>query len=225
MIRGKTRGLLGAALVALACGASSAVADEMLYYVEDATVVFTNVPSRPAVEPVPGFEPALRVGGAGPSEAPYHVLIERVSRDTGVSASLIRAVARVESGFDPTVVSPKGAQGLMQLMPETAARYGVTDPFDPSQNLRAGALHLRSLMGEFADLSLVLAAYNAGSGAVRRHGGVPSYPETRDYVRRVHRELGRRPARTGAVPQRGTPSAAQAVQMQRGEDGSLILVN
>jgi len=101
---------------------------------------------------------------------------------------LVLAVVAVESAFRPDAVSPKGAQGLMQLMPGTAASLGVRDPFDPEQNLEGGARHLRGLVEEYrGDLTKALAAYNAGSGAVRRHAGVPPYAETREYVKRVLR--------------------------------------
>jgi hypothetical protein len=104
----------------------------------------------------------------------------------GLDPALVLAVVGVESAFAPNAVSPKGAQGLMQLMPGTAATLGVADAFDPAQNLDAGVRHLRSLVGRYrGDLRRALAAYNAGEGAVSRHGGVPPYRETRDYVRRV----------------------------------------
>jgi soluble lytic murein transglycosylase-like protein len=105
----------------------------------------------------------------------------------GVDPLLLRAVIAVESGNDPRAVSRKGAAGLMQLMPLTAARYGVADRFDPAQNVDAGARYLRSLIDRFdEDLSLALAAYNAGEAAVLRYGRrVPPYAETRGYVVRV----------------------------------------
>jgi soluble lytic murein transglycosylase-like protein len=98
----------------------------------------------------------------------------------------VLAVVEVESGFNPKAASPKNAQGLMQLIPETAERFGVADVWDPEQNLRGGMAYLSWLMQHFdGDLELVLAAYNAGEGAVQRHGGIPPYAETRDYVQRV----------------------------------------
>jgi hypothetical protein len=109
-----------------------------------------------------------------------------ISRATGVEDAWLRAIAHAESDFDPAAVSPKGAQGIMQLMPATAAEYGVSDPFASEQSIRAGAIHLRGLMQRYeGDLSLVAAAYNAGVGALARHGGVPPYPETQAYVARV----------------------------------------
>jgi soluble lytic murein transglycosylase len=121
------------------------------------------------------------------SRPPYLApLIGQAARHTRLDPALIEAVVRVESGFDTAARSPKGAQGLMQLMPDTARRYGVADPFDPAQNLLGGARYLRDLLDRFSDLSLALAAYNAGEGAVERHGkAIPPYAETLAYVPRV----------------------------------------
>jgi soluble lytic murein transglycosylase-like protein len=113
-------------------------------------------------------------------------LAEDASRRHGLEPALVLAVVAVESGFRPEAVSPKGAQGLMQLMPRTAAALGVQDPLDPEQNLDAGVRHLEALLKLYGgDLRRALAAYNAGEGAVERHGGVPPYRETRAYVKRV----------------------------------------
>jgi len=105
----------------------------------------------------------------------------------GVDSALIRAVMHVESWFQADAVSSAGAQGLMQLMPGTQVRFGVSDPFDPLDNITAGAAYLAWLLEEFnGDLTRAVAAYNAGENAVRRHGGVPPFAETREYVRRVN---------------------------------------
>jgi len=113
--------------------------------------------------------------------------VAEAARRYGVDPLLVRAVIRVESAGDPRAVSRKGAAGLMQLMPATAARYGVADRFDPAQNVEAGTRHLRELLDFFnQDLVLALAAYNAGEDAVLRYGRtVPPYAETRRYVARV----------------------------------------
>lgn len=103
-----------------------------------------------------------------------------------IPEALIRAVIRVESDFDPRAVSPANARGLMQMIPATAERMLVTDVFDPRQNIFGGVRYLRVLANTFnGDLALTVAAYNAGEGAVIRHGGIPPYPETQDYVTRV----------------------------------------
>lgn len=118
--------------------------------------------------------------------------VETLLRDAaarnGLDPALVRAVVAVESAFRPDAISPKGAQGLMQLMPSTAAALGVGDAFDPAQNLDGGARHLAALVkGYGGDLNRALAAYNAGEAAVARHRGVPPYRETKDYVAKVLR--------------------------------------
>ncbi|MBM4364419.1 MAG: lytic transglycosylase domain-containing protein [Deltaproteobacteria bacterium] len=119
-----------------------------------------------------------------------------------IPEALVRAVIRVESGFDPRAISPANACGLMQLMPDTAQRMLVTDIFDPRQNIFGGVRYLRVLANLFnGDLELTLAGYNAGENAVIRHGGIPPYPETRDYVVKVvehYRRYRERPDLTGA---------------------------
>ncbi len=140
----------------------------------------------PYPEPTPADQPPARA----PSAPGYRDLIDTVSRTHGVSSRLVRAVVEVESGYASTARSPKGAMGLMQLMPATARQYAVDDPYDPQANLDAGTRHLKSLLSRL-DLPLALAAYNAGEGAVRRFGGIPPYAETRAYVRRVLQQLRR----------------------------------
>ncbi|HAD08818.1 MAG TPA: lytic transglycosylase domain-containing protein [Porticoccaceae bacterium] len=102
-----------------------------------------------------------------------------------VDRGLVKAVIHTESGFNPKALSKPGAQGLMQLMPATAEQYGVTDPFDPSENVRAGTRHLKYLLDRYDRIELALAAYNAGEGNVEKYGGVPPFPETQDYIKRV----------------------------------------
>ena len=115
-------------------------------------------------------------------------LAEAAARRHGLDPALVLAVVAVESAFRADAVSPKGAQGLMQLMPATATSLGVADPFDPEQNLEGGSRHLGELIAQYdGDLTRALAAYNAGASAVSRHGGVPPYRETREYVKRVLR--------------------------------------
>jgi soluble lytic murein transglycosylase-like protein len=112
--------------------------------------------------------------------------IRAAARTFGLSPDLIRSVIIQESGGNPGAVSPKGAKGLMQLMDSTAVELGVTDPFDPVQNIFGGTRLLSELLDRFkGNLRLALAAYNAGAGAVKRYGGVPPYRETRDYVERI----------------------------------------
>lgn len=121
----------------------------------------------------------------------YSAHIRALSLKYEVSEKLIQAVARAESGFNPYAVSRKGAVGIMQLMPETAQRYGVSNRFNALKNLEAGVRHLRYLSRKFnGKLNLILAAYNAGENAVLQNNGVPPYRETREYLRRVMRFMG-----------------------------------
>jgi len=117
-------------------------------------------------------------------EKPYSRQIDAAARAAGVDPALVHALVAVESAYQSAAVSPKGAVGLMQVMPETALRYGVIDPSGVSDNLRAGTRHLRSLMERYDDrIDLALAAYNAGEGAVKRYNNtIPPYAETRHYV-------------------------------------------
>jgi hypothetical protein len=166
---------------------------------------------RPDEAPWPEPEPPIVRADASDagSDAPFGELIGPLARHFGVDPSLVHAVVSAESGYQPTARSRKGALGLMQLMPATALQYGVSDPFEPKANLEAGIRHLRSLLDRY-DVSLALAAYNAGEGAVRRYGGIPPYNETRAYVRRVlsgvteHKGLPVRPEtdRTAPAPTR-----------------------
>lgn len=123
------------------------------------------------------------------------------SREQGVRPDLVRAVVQVESAYNPNAVSPKGAQGLMQLMPSTARELGVRNPFNPIENIRAGIMYLRRLLDRYNnDEVLALAAYNAGPTAVDKYGEkVPPYRETRDYVTKVNKIAGEAPARIPAT--------------------------
>jgi soluble lytic murein transglycosylase-like protein len=219
--------LIVAGCVLLLCSTGTTAADDgrLFYYVSAGEIVFTNAPSQAGAREVPGMLQTTLLAVADLPATRFDPYIEQVARETGLSASLIKAVALVESGFDPLAVSPKGAMGLMQLMPGTARHYAVRDAFDPGQNLRAGATHLRGLLDEFnGDLTLALAAYNAGSAAVKRYGGVPAYRETRNYVRRVRETMNRGRERNDGVTA-GAGQAAEPVRLVRDKDGSILLVN
>jgi len=163
------------------------------YMDEDGTLVFTNIPP---VKPVCD----MQITGSVPSETSqqppeekvgsFDAIIEKYANHYSLDPSLIRSIIATESGFNPKAVSPKGARGLMQLMPSTAERLGVTNSFDPEQNIRGGVKHLRFLMDNFNnDLTLSLAAYNAGENLVQRLGRVPEIKETRNYIQSITSRL------------------------------------
>ncbi len=159
-------------------------ADVFVYKDKQGVLTFTNVPTHQ------GFRRVIREtnGQSEPfsSANGYEALIQSASERFQLDRDLIRAVIRAESNFNSAARSHKGAMGLMQLMPETARLHNVIDAYDPSDNIEGGVRHLKMLIGRYqGDLELSLAAYNAGSQAVDRHGGIPPFIETRDYVRRV----------------------------------------
>lgn len=147
-------------------------------------------------------------------------LVNRVSLEHGVDPKLVDALVRVESSYDPRAVSRKGAMGLMQLMPDTADRLQVEDPFDPEQNVRAGVKEISRLVDRYAgSLQLALAAYNAGEGAVARYRGVPPYNETRNYVSRILTLYTGRPYRLAGTYR------AKPVRMVRDRNGNTVITN
>lgn len=146
---------------------------------------FTNVPGdgrfKPGIRRTPAGR-AIRPGN--PARFEHH--IREAAGYYGVDPMLIKAIIKVESDFDHLAVSPKGAQGLMQLMPATASELRVADPFEPRSNIMAGSRYFRLMLDRFGnDQRLALAAYNAGPQAVERHGGIPPFAETKRYVRQV----------------------------------------
>jgi hypothetical protein len=195
------RALIGA-LVALGAGAVSAgdaSADIYQYTDPDGVVHFTNSPKGDSKYKLYVKSTSKRAKGSKysgqvvpPSDRSperftrYDKWIRQAATLYQLPEELVRAVIKVESDYDPRAISGAGAQGLMQLMPETATRMQVRDPFDPRENIFGGTRYLRVLANLFnGDLDLTVAAYNAGEGAVARYGGIPPYPETQDYVVRV----------------------------------------
>ena len=172
-------------------------ADIYTYTADDGTVSLSNVPTderytvliaapEQALAAAPGL--SVRKGKSNMArKAGFDQMVDEVSRTYGMESALLHAVISVESHYNPKAVSNKGAAGLMQLMPQTAKRYGVVDAFDPLQNLDGGAQYLRDLLRMFNNnTSLALAAYNAGEHAVMKHGNrIPPYRETLNYVPRV----------------------------------------
>jgi hypothetical protein len=179
----------------LLAGPPAACASDRAHRLVDTggVVYLTNAPADPRYRGLPGAT------GTSPGwlQLPAHVTtryvadIQAMAREYGVSPALVEAVVRTESGFDPAAVSPRGAGGLMQLMPKTAAALGVQDRFDPRESIRGGVRHLRYLLDRYRGrVALALAAYNAGEAAVDAHRGVPPYPETQQYVQRVLHRAG-----------------------------------
>ena len=139
---------------------------------------------------------AANPGTAPRVTGPYAKLIRKAARKNGVDGALIQRVIAAESNFNAHAVSPKDAFGLMQLLPETAERYSVANLFDPAQNIDAGTRYLKALLEQYkGNLSLALAAYNAGPQMVQRYGGVPPFPETQSYVRRITGQMAKIGAR------------------------------
>lgn len=179
------------AVSGLAYGSSRSLAPAALSPSPVMRIVATAIPApaaRSVEEPARPRPRRFTRRETGGSIAGY---VQEAAARYGVPESLVAAVISVESEFNPRAVSHRGALGLMQLMPGTAALLGVRDAFDPRENVEAGARHLRDLLDRFAnDVSLALAAYNAGAQAVIKHGGVPPYPETRAFVARVLGRVG-----------------------------------
>jgi len=192
--RGTTRNdAQAAAWFGLAAKKGDALAQRMLALVDNpAKIEPANCaePVDPARKP-PAPVMARNKKPTSPEQAQVEALVNRLAPDYGLQPALVMAMIDAESGFNPQARSIKNAQGLMQLIPETAERFGVRDPYDPVQNLQGGMAYLRWLLAYFqGDVRLSLAGYNAGEGAVVRYGGVPPYAETRAYVERIIRDYG-----------------------------------
>ncbi len=145
-------------------------------------------------------------------------LAQKTAADFEVNPLLVDSVIQVESNYNPFAVSAKGAQGLMQLMPATARRFGVTDTFDPKQNIEAGVRYLKLLQNTFQDDRLAIAAYNAGEGAVEKYGDVPPYPETKKYVAKVGQKFGQAQRAGANHAASGAPELQKANKAQVDED-------
>jgi soluble lytic murein transglycosylase-like protein len=189
----RTRPLIALTVAVVAATTTPAAAQIYKRTAADGTTYFTNIPPSPSAQRVI-YTQAVSRDIQRPSSTDYGIYsreIAEASARYGVPERLIWAVIRVESGFDPRAVSSKGARGLMQLMPETAAMLGVRDAFNPRENIHAGTRHLRGMIERFRhDLPLAIAAYNAGDKPVATFRGIPPYPETREYVARVLRLYG-----------------------------------
>jgi soluble lytic murein transglycosylase len=189
--RGRRSPRRGAALAlvavfALAATATATAAGRIYTFVDENGVThFSNAPTDERYSPVVSRAPYAREAPAAPVYRGYDGLILVNARANKLPPALVKAVIAAESLFDPAAVSHAGAQGLMQLMPQTARQLGVLDPFRPDENLRGGTRYLRAMLDRYGDMPRALAAYNAGPTAVDQYRGVPPYPETRAYVQRV----------------------------------------
>ena len=188
----------GATLQPVKAGSGATVLRGAVYRFErDGVVHYTNVRPPGAAQSkllftyvqacyACGLLPGVNFGSVRLNTLAYSSEIRTAVAQFGVEEAVVRAIIHAESAYRPNAISHAGAQGLMQLIPATASRFGVTDPFDPAQNIRGGVQYLAWLMKRYSsNLTLVAAAYNAGEGAVDRNGGVPPYSETQRYVQRV----------------------------------------
>ncbi|MDH3513301.1 MAG: lytic transglycosylase domain-containing protein [Gammaproteobacteria bacterium] len=183
-------------LFALLCFAGPARAEVYVYEMPDGSRVITDHPINAKNSRVVRVTPDVKGAGklAAQKNSPafrkspdtYDRLIRQYAKEYDVDFALVKAIMHAESSFNPYAISHKGARGLMQMMPQTAAQYGVRDIFNPTENIRAAIKHLRYLFETFDHRPvLVIAAYNAGENAVKQHRGIPPYKETLDYVNKV----------------------------------------
>lgn len=199
--RGVTRDdVQAAAWFRLAATKGDALAQRMLVRLDDPAKIKSahcvepvDPTIKPPMLPLPGQQLAAwtKPKPSSPERAKIEALVNQIAPKYGLQPALVLAVIEAESNFNDQARSPKDAQGLMQLIPATAERFGVQNPYDPVQNLQGGMAYLRWLLAYFqGDVRLTLAGYNAGEGAVIRHGGIPPYAETRAYVERITRSYG-----------------------------------
>lgn len=196
-----SKGIRLLVFAALLCACAPAAASAQIYSWRDAdgTLVLSTTPQAGATKTyaVANASSSVRATRAVYSRRveQFEPLIAASAEEHNVRPDLVRAVIQAESAFNPLARSHKGAMGLMQLMPATAAELGVTDPYDPAQNIRGGVTYLKSLLVQYAhNEELALAAYNAGPAAVDRYDGVPPYRETRSYIAKIKNQASVRTA-------------------------------
>lgn len=175
------------ALLTFLTGWSLSFADIYKYVDENGVIHFTNTPENSQYKKIISEgKPQTKLKKNVPNTAHYHQIVDNKSAKYNVEPSLVKAVIKTESNWDAAVVSQKGAMGLMQLMPSTANDMDVRNPFDPEENIEGGIRYLRYLLNKFdGDLTLALAAYNAGPKTVEKFGSIPPIPETQQYVKQV----------------------------------------
>ncbi|HKY32018.1 MAG TPA: lytic transglycosylase domain-containing protein [Candidatus Polarisedimenticolia bacterium] len=219
-MRARASLVLLAALLPASAGAQEAIRPALV----EGEIVYTH---RPARKPQPAASPAAPAPKARRA-APEAIdrLVREVSARYEMDPRLVTTVISVESGFNHMAVSPKGARGLMQLMPQTARQYGVKNVHDPRENVEGGVAYLKDLTRRYrGDMRLALAAYNAGPEAVERASGVPNYRETRDYIKRIEARYGIL-ALGGAAGTGGTMARIPtSISATTGEDGGIVYTN
>jgi soluble lytic murein transglycosylase-like protein len=208
------------AIAALAAGSAAAErsAGVFIFTAPDGTRRIVNIPAH-------GAGTISIPQGATARRTELWPAVEDAARTHGLDPRLVDLVIRMESGYNPRAVSPKGARGIMQLMPQTASLYNVANAFDPLQNIRAGVHYLKDLLQRFnSNVALALAAYNAGPGAVEKSGGVPPYDETQNYVKAIlmaYRGDANMATLTGGF---GRP-ARRGLPVELSEDGLPLIAN
>jgi hypothetical protein len=211
-------------IVFCAFWASCSYGQTFISYVDENGVkVYTNIPQtgQSNEAETTGSQVSAETPASQPKPLSFDEIIEKYAGDYQLDPLLIRSIIATESGFNHKAVSPKGARGLMQLMPATAQRLGVRNSFDPEENIRGGVRHFRSLMNSFNNnLELSLAAYNAGENLVRRLGRVPDYKETKEYVASVKKKYAR-----NDIPQLPDEERPPELISYLDEDGVLHLTN
>ena len=213
--------------IAFAWSVSLAEADGAFRLVDEEGVThITDTPTDPRYRQIRGSSGTasgwLRIPSTVQASPAFGKEIRETADRYGVNPTLVEAVIRTESGFNPWAVSRKGAQGLMQLMPQTATALGVRDSFNPKQNIDGGVRHLKYLLDRYpGNVSLALAAYNAGEGAVDFYRGIPPYTETRLYVQKVLERSGGAEPNVAAVP----AEPAQMIYRHQDADGTMIFSN
>ena len=207
---------LAAAWLQVAAASGDLTARKFLAYVGESGVsrkprcTYESRYDSYAIATIPGLKAGVGVNTSSPERAQIATWVGLLAPEYGLDPNLVLAIIQTESNFNPRARSPKNAQGLMQLIPATAARFGVKDRTDPIQNLHGGMAYVRWLLSYFqGDLRLTLAGYNAGERAVEKYLGIPPYPETKNYVRKVIRAYGRDshpPIEPVVAPSRVMPS-------------------
>ncbi len=204
---------------ARAMRSARAIAGEVSNYIESRPALDSSAPKIKGKLAVQDPNYSHAAGNRSVSAAEIDRYINEAAARHHVDPNLVRALIKVESNYNPGAVSPKGAMGLMQLMPATARRYDVRNPLDAAQNVEAGVRHLKGLLENFGgNVSLSLAAYNAGQGAVERSGGIPPYTETRNYVKRITSLM-------GSGSDVAVSSLSIPIQVSRDARGRLVITN